>query len=295
MPSLKEVRTRIASVNSTKQITSAMKMVAASKLRRAQNAILTMRPYASKLRELLQQLSTNIDNPDDNVYAKARDPKKILIICITSNKGLCGAFNANIIKKTNILLKKKYSRQNLEKQVWMLCIGKKGYDYFKKVRFPNLEYNIELLDHLTFENTVPLAEKLMQQFASLQFDRIEIVYNQFLNAVSQKLITEQYLPLAPAGKDKNNDHQFKHDYLFEPNKEDIVRELIPKTLRIQLYKTLLDSYASEQGARMTAMHKATDNAEEMLKDLKLKYNKASQAAITKELLEIIAGAEALRG
>lgn len=295
MPSLKEVRTRISSVNSTKQITSAMKMVAASKLRKAQNAILTMRPYASKLRELLQDLSASFDDLDENIYAEEREPEKILIISVTSNKGLCGSFNANVIKKTNQLIKKTYKTQNKNGNVYLLCIGKKTWDYFRKTRFKNLEHNIDILDNLSFENAIPLAEDLMKKFAAKEFDKIEIVYNQFKNAAVQRLITEQFLPVvSPEGKAGEKD-EVEVDYIFEPNKVDIVKELIPKTLKIQFYKALLDSYASEQGARMTAMHKATDNAEELLKELKLKYNKARQASITNELLEIIAGAEALRG
>lgn len=295
MPSLKEVRTRISSVNSTKQITSAMKMVAASKLRKAQNAILTMRPYASKLRELLQDLSASFDDLDENIYAEKREPEKILIISITSNKGLCGSFNANVIKKTNHLIKKSFKSQYKNGNVFLFCIGKKSWDYFRKARFKNLEYDIDILDNLSFENAVPVAENLMKRFAVKEFDKIEIVYNQFKNVAVQHLVAEQFLPVfSPDHKVENKD-EVKPDYIFEPNKVDIVKELIPKTLKIQFYKALLDSYASEQGARMTAMHKATDNAEELLKELRLKYNKARQASITNELLEIIAGAEALNG
>lgn len=293
MPSLKEVRTRIDSVKSTQQITSAMKMVSASKLRRAQNAILKLRPYASKLNEILQNLSTSIENSDENVYSQFRPEEKILIISVSSNRGLCGAFNANIVKEVNKRIESKYSRQNEKGNVFMYCIGKKVVDYFTTKGYNVDKTNIAIFDNLSFENVAPMAEQLMQDFASKKYDKIEIVYNQFKNAAAQQLITEQYLPIQP--KEEEEVASLAADYIFEPNKEDIVREMIPKSLKIQLYKALLDSYASEHGARMTAMHKATDNAEELLKDLKLKYNKARQATITNEILEIVGGAEALKG
>lgn len=293
MPSLKEVRTRIDSVKSTQQITSAMKMVSASKLRRAQNAILKLRPYASKLNEILQNLSTSIENNDENVYSQFRPEEKILIISVSSNRGLCGAFNANIVKEVNKRIESKYSRQNEKGNVFMYCIGKKVVDYFTTKGYNVDKTNIAIFDNLSFENVAPMAEQLMQDFASKKYDKIEIVYNQFKNAAAQQLITEQYLPIQP--KEEEEVASLAADYIFEPNKEDIVREMIPKSLKIQLYKALLDSYASEHGARMTAMHKATDNAEELLKDLKLKYNKARQATITNEILEIVGGAEALKG
>ncbi len=295
MPSLKEVRNRITSVQSTQQITSAMKMVAASKLRKAQNAILAMRPYASKLRELMQNLSSSFEDMDENVYADERKPENILIITITSNKGLCGSFNANIIKATNRLIRKNYSEQFAADNLHLFCVGKKGYEFYKKSKIKNLTFNTDILDHLSFESTIPIAKDLMEQFALKKYDKIEIVYNQFKNAAVQWLVVEQYLPLIPPAEGEDNEIVNQADYFFEPNKVDIVTELIPKTLKIQLYKALLDSYASEQGARMTAMHKATDNAQELLIDLRLKYNKARQAAITSELLEIISGAEALKG
>ena len=292
MPSLKEVRTRIDSVKSTQQITSAMKMVSASKLRRAQNAILKMRPYASKLNEILQNLSTNIEISDENIYSQIRSEEKILFLSITSNRGLCGAFNANVIKETNRIIEERYNRQNDKGNVFVYAFGKKAVDFYTSKGYNVAGTNIEIFDDLNFENVTPIAEQLMLDFASKKFDKIEIVYNQFKNAATQELISEQYLPIQPKEEEVAS---LAADYIFEPNKEDIVREMIPKSLKIQLYKAILDSFASEHGARMTAMHKATDNAEELLKDLKLKYNKARQASITNEILEIVSGAEALKG
>lgn len=292
MPSLKEVRTRIDSVKSTQQITSAMKMVSASKLRRAQNAILKMRPYASKLNEILQNLSTSIETSDENIYSQIRSEEKILFLSITSNRGLCGAFNANVIKETNRIIEERYNRQNDKGNVFVYAFGKKAVDFYTSKGYNVAGTNIEIFDDLNFENVTPIAEQLMLDFASKKFDKIEIVYNQFKNAATQELISEQYLPIQPKEEEVAS---LAADYIFEPNKEDIVREMIPKSLKIQLYKAILDSFASEHGARMTAMHKATDNAEELLKDLKLKYNKARQASITNEILEIVSGAEALKG
>ncbi len=303
MPSLKEVRTRISSVASTKQITSAMKMVAASKLRKAQNAIIAMRPYAFKLKDILENLSALLDT-SEGVYSSRRKTQNILIIVITSNRGLCGAFNSNVIKLANKLAYDKYK----EHSVSVICIGKKGADYFKKTKLgvmgsdmPKRLYG--LYDDLTFENVAPVAEKIMSAYLDGEFDKVELVYNQFKNASVQMLTAEQFLPVLPPavagieqakkGTTQDKIPSYIADYIFEPGKEEIVRELIPKSLKVQFYKALLDSYASEHGARMTAMHKATDNATELLKDLKLSYNKARQAAITGEILEIVGGAEAL--
>ena len=295
MPNLKEVRTRIDSIHSTQQITSAMKMVAASKLRKAQNSILTLRPYAYKLTEILQNLSTCLDNTDENAYSSERDPNNVLLVVISSNKGLCGAFNTNIIKKTNSLINAKYQSQLKSGKLSLFCFGKKASEYFTKRNYPVVESNIEIFDDLNFENTSVFAEKLMKDFATKKYDKIEIIYNQFKNAAVQRLIVEQFLPIVPPSKDKSQteETEISADFIFEPNKTDIVRDIIPKSLKIQLYKTLLDSFASEHGARMTAMHQATDNAQEILKDLRLKYNKARQSAITNELIEIVSGAEAL--
>jgi F-type H+-transporting ATPase subunit gamma len=296
MANLKEVRTRIASVKSTQQITSAMKMVAASKLRRAQNAILQMRPYAAKLKEILQNLSASLDAGDDSsVYADQREPRKVLVIAVSSNRGLCGAFNANVIKATNLTIKQTYAQQFKEGNVALITVGKKVNDYFKRRKFPILEDYTPLFDNLSFENVGPVAEKVMELFRNKQFDRIEIIYNQFKNAATQKLVKEQFLPVEPVKQEAGAKSVSKTDYIFEPSKEEIVHDLIPKSLKIQFYKALLDSFASEHGARMTAMHQATDNAKELLRDLSLAYNKARQAAITNEILEIVSGAEALKG
>ncbi|MCP4553357.1 MAG: ATP synthase F1 subunit gamma [Bacteroidetes bacterium] len=294
MPSLKEVRNRIDSVNSTKQITSAMKMVSASKLRRAQNAILKLRPYALKLTEILQNLSKSIDNSEEGIYSDIRNPEKILIVIIASNRGLCGAFNANVIKEANKLIQSSYQKQSNAGNVSVYCFGKKVIEFYAKRELKVAGNEMDVFSELTFENVVPLAEQLMKDFEDKTFDKIVLVYNQFKNAAVQRLITEPFLPIVPED-DKKEDSTIQADYIFEPNKQQIVTELIPKSLKIQLYKALLDSFASEHGARMTAMHKATDNAEELLKDLKLKYNKARQAAITNEILEIVSGAEALKG
>jgi F-type H+-transporting ATPase subunit gamma len=291
MANLKEVRIRIASVKSTQQITSAMKMVAASKLRKAQNAIIKLRPYASKLTEMLQNLSASMGNDSDSPFAQQREPKNILIITLASNRGLCGAFNANVIKTTNNLINDTYAAANKAGTLRLMTFGRKVTEYYSKRSTVYASFD-HIFDNLSFENVAPMAEDLMKAFALKEFDRIVIVYNQFKNAAVQRLICEQFLPIPPP--ETNTIQQSNTlDYIFEPSKEEIISELIPKSLKIQLYKALLDSYASEQGARMTAMHQATDNADELLKDLRLSYNKARQTAITKEILEIVGGAEAL--
>lgn len=296
MPNLKEVRTRIASVKSTQQITSAMKMVAASKLRRAQNAILQMRPFAAKLKEILQNLSASLDAADDtSIFSQQREPVKILLIPVSSNRGLCGAFNANVIKKTVSLINEDYKTQYDNGNVSLVTIGKKASEFFQKRDYNVLAKHDEVFDGLTFENVSVIAENLMDRFANKEFDKIEIIYNQFKNAATQNLINEQFLPVEPVEHAEGDSETAKVDYIFEPSKQEIVLDLIPKSLKIQIYKAILDSFASEHGARMTAMHQATDNAQELLKDLNLTYNKARQAAITKEILEIVSGAEALKG
>ncbi|HNY01043.1 MAG TPA: ATP synthase F1 subunit gamma [Bacteroidales bacterium] len=303
MPGLKEVRTRIASVKSTQQITNAMKMVAASKLRRAQSAILKLRPYAGKLREILQNLSASIDQTEGNIYSADRKPVKILMVVIASNRGLCGAFNSNIVKMATGRIANEYREQHAAGNVALLTIGRKATEYFRKRKFNVAESHDELFDRLTFAHVSELAEKLMKGFANQEYDRIELIYNQFKNAAVQRLIVEQYLPIAPqenspesaAGSRQSGEIKQETDYIFEPDKETIVRELIPKTLRIQLFKAVLDSFASEQGARMTAMQKATENAKDLLRDLNISYNKARQNAITNAILEIVSGAEALKG
>lgn len=292
MPNLKEVRNRITSVGSTMQITSAMKMVSAAKLKRAQDAITQMRPYANKLQEILQNVSSSLDT-SENVYARTGQAKNVLIVAISSNRGLAGAFNANVIKKTWSLIKNDFNGQNVS----VISIGKKANDAFKRtdhhIHGTDLPHNLnEIFDKLTYDNVAPIAAKIMEAFVSKQFDKVVLVYNQFKNAAVQVVQDEQWLPIAAheAGNAGSST-----DYIFEPSKEYIVSELIPRSLKTQFYKALLDSLASEHGARMTAMHKATDNAKEMQRNLKIMYNKARQTAITTEILEIVAGAEALNG
>ncbi len=294
MPSLKEVRTRISSVQSTRQITSAMKMVAAAKLRKAQNAILALRPYASKLQEIMQDLGRSLEDSNENVFAKIREVKKVLIIPITSNRGLCGGFNINVIKETKRLTDNEFVVQHRAGNVDLFCIGKKGADLLKARGFRIIKINTGIFDELHFNNIVPIAEQLMQHFINGEYDKIVLIYNRFKNAAVQMLKTEQFLPITGQDETTLSETHKNIDYIFEPDKEEILTELIPKSLKVQLYKALIDSFAAEHGARMTAMHKATDNADELLKDLKLSYNKARQASITKEILEIVSGAEALR-
>ncbi|NRD22127.1 ATP synthase F1 subunit gamma [Winogradskyella litoriviva] len=284
MANLKEIRNRISSVSSTMQITSAMKMVSAAKLKKAQDAITAMRPYSNKLTELLQSLSATLDEDSGSKYSVQREVKKVLIVAVTSNRGLAGAFNSNIIKQVNKLTNETYAN----KDVSYLAIGKKANDAFKKTN-KVIANKSDLFDDLTFENVSEIAEMLMEKFVSGEFDRIEMVYNHFKNAATQIILTEQFLPIVPV----ENDSNVNLDYVFEPSKIEIVEELIPKSLKTQLYKGIRDSFASEHGARMTAMHKATDNATELRDQLKLTYNKARQAAITNEILEIVGGAEAL--
>ncbi|MGX1928116.1 ATP synthase F1 subunit gamma [Flagellimonas sp. 2504JD4-2] len=284
MANLKEIRNRIASVSSTMQITSAMKMVSAAKLKKAQDAITAMRPYANKLTELLQSLSASLDGDAGSKFADNRAVNKVLVVAITSNRGLCGAFNSNIIKQSNVLLHETYAG----KQVDFLTIGKKGNDIIGKKNNVIANHS-QVFDDLTFDNVAAIAQDLMDYFTTGNYDRIELVYNKFKNAATQIVMTEQFLPIVPVEGDASG----AADYIFEPSKPEIVEQLIPKSLKTQLYKAIRDSFASEHGARMTAMHKATDNATELRDQLKLTYNKARQAAITNEILEIVGGAEAL--
>ena len=296
MAGLKEVRIRIASVKSTQQITNAMKMVAASKLRRAQSAVVKLRPYAAKLQEILQNLSGNIEESNENAYTAERNAGKILIVAITSNRGLCGGFNSNVIKAVNQLIATDYAEQFQKGNVSIDCIGRKGSEFFGKRNYTVAGVHDSLLEHISFEKVSAYAEGLMKSFTNKEYDRIVIIYNQFKNAAVQKLIVEQFLPITPAKPAATvTKNTVTADYIFEPDSETILRELIPKTLRIQVYKAILDSFASEQGARMTAMQQATDNAQDILRELQITYNKARQAAITKEILEIVSGAEALKG
>lgn len=297
MPSLKEVRIRIESINSTQQITSAMKLVAASKLRRTQNAVQALTPYAVKLREILGNLGSSLDNTDEAVYSTSRPVQKVLILILTSNRGLCGPFNTNVIKAAKAHIENNYSEINKKGNLDIITLGKKGSDFFKKNKYNVVNANNEIFDALTFANTSAIAEELMTAYASRKYDRIEIIYNHFKNAGQQVLTVDQYLPIVAVTGNKKDDKAGKQqaDYIFEPEKSVLVRELIPKILKVQMYKTVLDSFAAEHGARMTAMAQATENASELLKQLKLSYNKARQSAITKELLEIVSGAEALKG
>jgi len=291
MANLKEIRIRISSVHSTKQITSAMKLVSAAKLRRAQDIILQMRPYANKLQEMLNNLFTGSDIPEDNLYTRQREINKVLIVLITSNRGLCGAFNANVIKQAVDLRNTKYQGLIKQNRVDFMTIGKKASDILKYKKIPVAYEKHSLLEKLDYNDIVNTADFLINEYIDNKYDRIELVYNQFKNAAVQILTVETFLPVTikpAAGKG------FKQDYIFEPEKETIVTELIPKTLKIKFYRALLDSNAAEHGARMTAMHKATDNAIELLRELRLTYNKARQSSITNELLEIVSGAEALK-
>lgn len=285
MANLKEIRNRIGSVSSTMQITSAMKMVSAAKLKKAQDAIVAMRPYSSKLTELLQNLSATLDGDTGGAYSKQREVSKVLLVVVTSNRGLCGGFNSSITKEVVKTISENYSDVSVD----LFAIGKKGADVLSK------EYNVvatrnDIYDELTFDNVAGIAEKLMNLFAEGTYDKIELVYNQFKNAATQLPQVEQFLPIKPI---EGGEAITNSDYIFEPSKLEIVEALIPKSLKTQLYKAIRDSFASEHGARMTAMHKATDNATDLRDELLLTYNKARQAAITNEILEIVGGAEAL--
>jgi F-type H+-transporting ATPase subunit gamma len=294
MPNLKAVRIRISSVKSTRQITSAMKMVAAAKLRKAQDKIVSLRPYANKLHEILLGLTQSlIDSEDDNIYGRKSEPDKVLLIVVTSNKGLCGGFNTNVIREARRLIAENYSDQFKKGNLWFIAIGKKGHDFLKKHKLNILEEHNQLFNDFTFENSAAIASGIMESFAAGKFDRVEIIYNQFKNAAVQNLTDEVFLPVETVTDD--NSSQAVFDYIYEPTKEDIIKELIPKSLKIQFYKAVLDSFVAEHGARMTAMHKATDNATQLIKDLTLLYNKARQAAITNQILEVVSGAEALKG
>ena len=285
MANLKEIRNRIASIGSTMQITSAMKMVSAAKLKKAQDAITAMRPYSSKLTELLQNLSATLDSDAGGAYSKQREVSKVLLVVVTSNRGLCGGFNSSVIKETTQNIVANYQDVDVD----LLTIGKKGNDILSK-SYPVIDARNDIFDNLTFDYVAEVAEKIMKLYADGTYDKIEIIYNRFKNAATQIPQVEQFLPIKPVEGDTNA----SADYIFEPSKEKIVLELIPKSLKTQLYKAVRDSFAAEHGARMTAMHKATDNATELRDELLLTYNKARQAAITNEILEIVGGAEALK-
>ena len=289
MANLKEIRNRIGSIQSTMQVTSAMKMVSAAKLRKATDAIIKMRPYANKMHEILAHVSSSVDL-EGNPYQTQRKLNNILIFVVASNRGLCGAFNANAAKLGLRIAEERYAEQLKKGQVKFVTIGKKAFDILKSREVVLSDEGLnELYDDLNFDNVAKTALKYMKEFADGKYDRIDFVYNQFKNAASQILTHEQFLPI----KLEEDANEFHADYIFEPTMEEIAEVIIPRSLKIQFYKVLRDSFASEQGARMTAMHQATDNAKDLLGDLKLTYNKARQAAITTEILEIVSGAEAL--
>ena len=292
MANLKEIRTRITSVKTTRQVTSAMKMVSAAKLKKAQDAILQIRPYAGKLSELLSSLSLALENSDSSVYTVQRNPEKVLIVLISSNRGLCGGFNSYITKMAMSLAKTSYSKELKSGNLDFLVIGKQGGKILRSYNFQPIDEKNQLFDDLTFDRVSEVTKTIMNDFTSGKYDRIDLVYNKFINAASQELTCEQFLPVLPA---KETNKQINLDYIFEPSLEQIVNELIPRSLKIQFYKALLDSHAAEHGARMTAMHKATDNASELIDDLTLTFNKARQAAITNAILEVTNGSEALNG
>ena len=298
MANLKEVRTRINSVNSTMQITSAMKMVSASKLRKSQNAITALRPYASKLQEIMSRLSSSLQASAEGVYAKIHkenpEDEKILLIAVASNKGLCGVFNVNVLRETLRLLSEDYKVQYDKGNIDILCISKKIEETLKFRKYHVSGNENELLDKLSYENALPFAEKLMADFVEEKYDRIIFIYNQFKNAGTQILTKEQFLPIVGAEPVKEDERPADEvEYIFQPSKEEILNSLIPNSLKLQLYKILLDSFTSEHGARMVSMTQATDNAAELLKELNLSYNKARQGAITNEIIEIVGGANAL--
>ena len=288
MPNLKEIKSRITSVKSTIQITSAMKMVSAAKLKKAQDAIIQLRPYSNKLTEIMSSVSSASEDSSQNKYSEVRDVNKILLVPITSNRGLCGAFNANIIKKTIEIEKELNSKSELT----ILSIGKKSSEFFKKNKYNVHSTHDDVFQDVNYEDVSKIAELILNDFATEKYDKVILVYNQFKNAATQIVMQEDFLPL---NKTQSENNQEAVDYIYEPGKDEILNELIPKSLKTQLFKAILDSNASEHGARMTAMHKATDNATELKNELTLSYNKARQAAITGEILEIVGGAEALNG
>lgn len=295
MAGLKEIRIRITSIKSTQQITSAMKMVSASKLRKAQLAILKLRPYAQKFNQILKNLGSDIDSVEEGKYSIEREVKKVLIVTINSNRGLCGSFNSNIIKASINVIEKQFPSQLKNNNVSVLTIGRKAFDYFSKRKYNIAENKSDIFDRLTYENAQIIAEKLINLYTNKDFDRIMIVYNKFKNAVTQEITVEQFLPIVFDKPAADKKEETTADYIFEPSQQEILGQIIPNYLKMNLYRAILESYASEHGARMTSMHIATDNAAEILKQLSLSYNKARQASITSELLEIVSGAEALKG
>lgn len=293
MANLKEIRTRIASVKTTRQVTSAMKMVSAAKLKKAQDAIFRIRPYAEKLHAILDSLSSSLKNTEESVFTQHRTPNRVLIVLISSNRGLCGAFNANIAKTAVELANTKYKEQLISGDIDFLVVGKQGEKQLRLRGMNIVAQANEVFDNLDFETSTMVSNNLMADYADKRYDRIELVYNQFKNAAMQISITEQFLPVELKQGDEEKDSVY--NFIYEPSKERIVEELIPRSLKIQFYKALADSFAAEHGARMTSMHKATDNATDLIKELTLTFNKARQSAITNEILEVTNGAEALNG
>ena len=293
MANLKEIRTRITSVKTTRQVTSAMKMVSAAKLKKAQDAILQIRPYAGKLAGLLSLISSNLENADNSAYTLKRNPEKVLIVVISSNRGLCGGFNSYVTKKAISVAKNTYAKQLKAGKLDFIAIGKQAEKILRSYNYHSVSNHNQLFDNLNFDTVSEVAKLIMTDFVVGKYDRIELVYNKFINAAIQEQVSEQFLPvLPPVANDKK---QMNQDYIFEPSLEFIVEDLIPRSLKIQFYKALLDSHAAEHGARMTAMHKATDNASDLINELTLTFNKARQAAITNAILEVTNGAEALNG
>ena len=292
MGNLKEIRTRISSIESTQKITSSMKLVSAAKLRRAQTAIQYLRPYSEKLNEILHNLSDSATSTEGLPLFEQRAPEKVVLVVITSNKGLCGAFNSNIVKQVNTLIQEQYAEQHKAGNVRLICIGKKGNEQLSKL-YPVIQYNESLLDNPEFSELANIADYLTSEFVQHNIDKVDIVYNQFLNAATQRVTVEEFLPISHLDAEESAGP--KKDYIIEPSPQELLEALIPKILKNQLYKTLSDSIASEHGARMISMSKATDNATEILRDLRLKYNNARQSSITNELIEIVSGAEALKG
>ena len=297
MANLKDIRTRIASVKSTQQVTNAMKMVSAAKLRKAQDAIIQIRPYADKLNEILTNINSNFDSDVDNKYADRKSKERILIVAITSNRGLCGGFNSNVVKKATELYTQTFEDYSKMGKVHIIAIGKKAVDGLKSKGIKVDKNFNELYDNLSYASVSEISQWLMDQYADGNYDHVELIYNQFKNAAFQNLVSEQFLPVKQRETTDSKTRKLVHkaNYIFEPSIQEIAEKIIPLSLRTQLFKALLDSVASEHGARMTAMHKATDNATALMRELKLKYNQARQASITNEILEIVSGANAMKG
>lgn len=295
MPSQKEIRSRISSTISTQQITKAMKLVSATKLRKASDAIIRMRPYAEKLKGIMSNLQDSIDDPQLAVYFQAREVKKVLIVVITSDRGLCGAFNSNVIKRTRLMLTEKYAQQTKAGNVTLLCIGKKGGEFLRRLKYNVDATYMHALTILDAEKAFEIGEHILQSFCNGPYGQVELVFNQFKNAATQILTNEVILPVIPQIKADTAKSGRLNDYIFEPNKVQILQDLIPRSVKAQVYRAMLDSLASEHGARMVAMDKATENAGELLFSLRLAYNQARQAAITREISEIVGGVAALEG